>query len=55
MPLAELLITPQPGEILRMNIVRNVVGGEPEVSSWYPEPTGGAHAALYNQGWVVLE
>ncbi len=54
-PLAELMIPPEPGEILRMNIIRNVVGGEPEVSSWYPQPTGGAHAALYNQGWVILK
>ncbi len=54
-PLAELLISPAPGEVLRVNIVRNVVGGEGEVSTWYPQPTGGAHAALYNQGWVILE
>ncbi len=43
-PWAELQISAKSGQVLRVNIVRNVVGGEQETSSWYPELTGGSHA-----------
>jgi len=53
-PLAEMGISPADDPILRMNFVRNVVGGSSEVSTWRPQPTYGGHAALFNQGWVIL-
>ncbi len=54
-PWEELQISPKSGQVLRVNVVRNVVGGEQETSSWYPEVTGGGHAALAHQGWVILK
>jgi len=38
-----------------MNVMPGVGGSEGQAATRYPEPTGGAHAALYNQGWVILE
>jgi len=55
-PLAELMIVPKPGEVLRMNIIHNVpVGNGGEVSTWYPEPLRGPHWDLANLGWAILE
>ena len=53
-PLAEMQVSPERHPILRMNVVRNVAGKPGEISSWFPEPKSGAHAALSNQMWAIL-
>ena len=54
-PLAEMQISPERSAIVRLNVVRNVVAGRREISTWFPEPKSGAHAALSNQMWAILE
>ncbi len=54
-PWSELQTSPQSARVMRMNVVRHVVGCEPpEVSSWYPVLSGEA-SELYNQGWMILQ
>jgi len=55
LPLRELLVVPSSGARLRMNVVRNVVGGAGEVSTWHHEANARSHRALNNQGWAILE
>ena len=54
-PMAEMQISPERSPILRLNVVRNVVAEPQEISSWFPEPKSGSHAALPNQMWAILE
>ncbi|MFO7947638.1 MAG: hypothetical protein R6V19_12580, partial [Armatimonadota bacterium] len=48
-------IDPDESRLLRINVVRNVVTKPREIGTWYPEPWGGAHADMVNQGWAILE
>jgi len=52
-PLTEFGVEPTPGSLLPMNFVRNVQGGDGEISSWFPSIR--AHADAISRGWVVLE
>ena len=52
-PLAELECTPAEHPLLRVDVVRNVQGADPEISAWFPSV--GAHADPLSRGWVVFE
>jgi hypothetical protein len=52
-PLDEMLVQPDESPVLRVNFIRTVTAGE--VSAWYPEPWGGGHHLIANQGWAILE
>ncbi len=53
LPLAEFGCEPAKRPLLRVDVVRNVQGKQPEISAWFPSV--GAHADPLSRGWVVFE
>lgn len=52
-PLSELECSPAEHPLLRVDVVRNVQGDQPEISAWFPSV--GSHADPLSRGWVVFE
>ena len=53
LPLAQFHCTPAERPLLRVDLVRNVQGEHPEISTWFPSV--GAHADPLSRGWIVFE
>ena len=53
LPLADLGVDLQAGAPLRMNFVRNVASGQPEISAWFSSVA--AHADPLSRGWILAE
>ncbi len=53
LPLTEFNCDPPDHKLLRVDLVRNVQGKNPEISAWFPSV--GAHADPLSRGWIVLE